>query len=386
MPATWTWEQAGARRLRRHGLAGGSEHRGVSDASSAMCGAHAQVMSAGELSLGLRTAGATRADVQAALLDTRTLVRTFGPRGTVHLLPMAELAMWTGALGATPAAAPPAFAEGVRLTPDQVDAVVDAVAVSLAAAELTVDELSEAVVEHAGGWAGDLVMPAFQTMWPRWRQAMHTAAFRGVLCFGAGRGRKVTYTNPARWLPGFAPAPADVSLREVVRRYLSAYGPASPGHLARWLGSPPAWGAALFESLRDDIEPVQLAGQRLFVWATDAAPGSPDDCAGVRLLPYFDAFAVGCQPRELLFPGRAAERALARTQAGNFPVLLIDGVVAGVWHQKRAGRYLDITVEPLSPLPARRRREVGEQAERVGAFFGRPVRHAIGTVAVGPHA
>ena len=58
----------------------------------------------------------------------------------------------------------------------------------------------------------------------------------------------------------------------------------------------------------------------------------------MRLLPYFDAFQVGSQPRALLFPGRASERALAGAQAGNFPVLLLDGVVGGVWHQKRSGR------------------------------------------------
>ena len=71
----------------------------------------------------------------------------------------------------------------------------------------------------------------------------------------------------------------------------------------------------------------QLAGEP----ATAAA-------SGVRLLPYFDAYVVAGQPRALLFPGRAAERALAGGQAGNFPVLLVDGMVAGVWHAKRAGR------------------------------------------------
>lgn len=37
---------------------------------------------------------------------------------------------------------------------------------------LTIDELSDEVVARTGPWAGDLVMPAFQGMWPRWRQVM----------------------------------------------------------------------------------------------------------------------------------------------------------------------------------------------------------------------
>ena len=51
-------------------------------------------------------------------------------------------------------------------------------------------------------------MPAFQGMWPRWRQVMNLAGMRGVLCFGPDRGRKVTYTSPSRWLPGRPPTPA----------------------------------------------------------------------------------------------------------------------------------------------------------------------------------
>ena len=58
--------------------------------------------SAAELSIGRRIAGATRADVRRALWEDRTLVKTFSPRGTVHLLPTADLPMWTGALSALP--------------------------------------------------------------------------------------------------------------------------------------------------------------------------------------------------------------------------------------------------------------------------------------------
>ena len=91
-----------------------------------MCGAHAQVLSAAELSIGRRIAGATRADVQRALWQERTLVKTFGPRGTVHLLPPRTWPMWTGALSALPSPAP-THPEGVRFTPGQANKVIAAI-------------------------------------------------------------------------------------------------------------------------------------------------------------------------------------------------------------------------------------------------------------------
>ena len=116
---------------------------------------------------------------------------------------------------------------------------------------------------------------------------------------------------------------------------------------------------------------------------TAALPTAPQ---GVRLLPYFDAYVVGCHPRDLLFPGMAAVRALAHGQAGNLPALLIKGIVAGIWHQRRAGRKVEITVEPFDRLTPTQRRELDSQVERVGEFLEEIPRLIIGTVTVGPHA
>jgi hypothetical protein len=112
------------------------------------------------------------------------------------------------------------------------------------------------------------------------------------------------------------------------------------------------------------------------------APAEPE---GVRLLPYFDAY-VGGQPRELLYPGSAAARALTGGQAGNVPVVLIDGTVAGVWHQRRSGRKIAVTVEPSGRLTAARRRELEERVERVGQILEAEPTMTIGPVTVGPHA
>src|SRR5262245_38890517 len=109
-----TWADIFARRLARHGLTTPVPADALAELAGTICGAHAQVMSAAEVSLGIRVAGITRADVRAALWERRTLVKTIGPRGTVHLMAPAELPAWNAVLDAS--LERPGFAPGVRFS------------------------------------------------------------------------------------------------------------------------------------------------------------------------------------------------------------------------------------------------------------------------------
>ena len=379
-----TWEGVTARRMARSHLTQPAEGATPADIATALCGVHAQIPTAAELSIGRRIVGATRADVHRALWDERSLVKTFGPRGTVHLLAAADLSLWTGALSALPSSVP-RHPDPVRFTPEQSEDVIGAIDESLADIPLTVDELTLAIRERTGPWAVEETMDAFQVKWPRWRQLTSTAAHRGVLCFGPQRGRNVTYTNPRTWLPSFRPNAGDGAVQKLLTRYLHAYGPATPQHFAKWLAIPPRYAAELFDASAGELEPVDLDSEQAWVVAGDTAtPVEPH--RGVRLLPYFDAFVVAGQPRERLFPGAAATRALAGGQAGNYPVLLVDGVVGGVWHQRRSGRTVEITVEPIASLTAKQRRELGDEADLVGAVMEARPTLTVGQVTVGPHA
>jgi hypothetical protein len=384
-----SWTAVNARRLARHHLAepAAASADACAEVTRAMCGVHAQILSAAEVSLATRIAGTTRQQVRDALWTDRTLVKTHGPRGTVHLLPSRDLPMWTGALTALDSPMP-----GEQLlTAGQIDELAAGMGTVLADTELTTDELTEALADTVGPWAADPVMEAFQTTWPRWRWAQRTLAHRGALCFGPHKGRKVSYTSPQRWLPGFAPMDGTAALRELVKHYLHGYGPATSAEFARWLSAPKRWAAELFASLGDELEPVTLLGDAgdpgVTAWQPAGDPLPDERPRGLRLLPYFDAFGVGSHPRSLLFAGRAAERALANGQAGVYPLLLIDGQVAGVWHQRRSGKRLALTVEPLEPLSPARLRELEEQAARLAEILETgPPSLTIGTITVGPHA
>lgn len=383
-PAALTWSGVTARRMARHALAEPAADLRPDAIAGVLCGAHAQLLGAAELSIGRRITGATRADVRRALWEERTLVKTFGPRGTIHLLPAADLAMWTGALSALPPIT--RHPDPVRFSPGQAEEVMAAIGDSLADAELTVDELTESLEARTGPWAVERTMEAFGGKWPRWRQLTGAAAHRGMLCFGPDRGRNVTYTNPHRWLPGFRPADGDAALRALLTRYLYAYGPATPANFAQWLAMPVRRATELFGVLGEELERVELDGTPAWTLAGDTAT-PPEPYRGIRLLPYFDAYVVAGQPRNQLYPGAAAVRALTPAgQAGNYPVLLVDGVVGGVWHQRRSGRTIAITVEPLQQLTAPQRRQLDEEASLVGAVMEAAVMLTVGTVTVGAHA
>ena len=387
---TLSWPGIVARRLERHGLAHPSSG-GPASVARAMCGAHAQVLSAAELSVAQRLEGATRTDVQRSLWEDHALIKTFGPRGTVHLLAADDLPWWTAALAQVPLTA--RQAPSVRLSPAQTDAVIEAIGTVLLVAELTADELGAAVIAAVGPWAAEETMPAFGGFWPRWRQALYEPVAGRVLCFGPNRGRTVTYTSPARWIDGFEPAgDPQAALATLFASYLHSFGPATPAQFARWLAAPAPWATDLFADLAGEerIEPVRIAGggadASADAWVNEGDTDTPTRARGVRLLGYFDSYTVGSHPRSRVFPGAAAERALTNGQAGNMAVVLVDGIARGVWHQKRSGRRLAITVELFADLSATRARALDRQVERTGEILGATPTLTLGPVTVGPHA
>lgn len=87
-------------RLARGGLAAGGAASHAPDAVRAVCGIHAQVMSAGELALAVRVPKLARDAVGDLLWNKRLLAKTWAMRGTLHLLAADDLPAFTGAVAA----------------------------------------------------------------------------------------------------------------------------------------------------------------------------------------------------------------------------------------------------------------------------------------------
>jgi hypothetical protein len=330
---------------------------------SDVCGLHAQVASAAELQAWARVEDVTPDDVREALWEARTLVRSWFMRGTLHLLPAAEVPLYVGALRTVDRWWKGAWLRFVDLSEEELREVLEAIRASLGARPVTRERLAEKVGDRIGSHARERLMSS-------WGELLKPAAFHGYLCSGPPRGQQVTFVRPDRWLGEWEDHEPDRAIQEVLRRYLHTYGPATREGFARWWGEQPAPAGRVMRGIADELEEVDVAG-----WTASALGSDLDGLRGagrpraVRLLPGFDPYVVGFRPREELVDPEVEDRVF-RKAGWITPTLIVDGRVAGVWGSERAGDRIEVTVEALGRLSAPTRKAVAGEADRLGAFLG----------------
>jgi hypothetical protein len=364
-----TWPQAAAWRVRRHHLDQRAPAGSMLAVAGRLCGLHAQVMSSAELTAWARVEDLDRGAVQRALWEDRTLVKTWAMRGTLHLLPAAELPLWHAALSTSPRYLRPAlWQKYFGITIEQLDRLTELIADALDGRVMTREELAREVARLSGSAA-----LGAQLAQGSWGTILKPAAFTGRLCFAPSLGQRVRFTRPDTWLAAaLQPADPQTAASAVARRFLAAYGPATHQDLARWWnGGGISTARQWIASLGDEVTPVDLDGARAWILTTDTreirelAP-----VRSVRLLPGFDQFVVGASwhARHLL-PGDMRGR-VYRPQGWISPVLLVNGFMRGTWRHEVRGSRLEIVVEPFVSLPAWVRRAAAQEAERLTAFLG----------------
>ena len=324
-----TWSQVLAWRLRRQFLLGDAGSS-VLDVVRRLAGVQAQVMSAAERAVAVRTASPHPGALARGLADG-SLVRGWAMRGTLHVLPADELATYLAPLAAArtweKASWQKTFldAAGMRALTDAVRELLTGGAV------LTREELADAVVDCAGdpGLAEHLRSG--------WGAVLKPLAWQGLLVQGPPREGRVTFTSPAS-LPGWQGLPPlEEAGPAVVLAYLAAYGPAGPAALDDWLlrGATPkkvlrGWFADL--AARGLLVEVSVEGEPLWARAADAdelAAARPD--TSTRLLPAFDQYVLGPGTKDphVLDPRYRAD--VSRAAGWIAPVVVHAGRVVGTW-------------------------------------------------------
>jgi hypothetical protein len=357
-----TWELVRAWRLSRHYLDQRVARERLMDVVRDVCGFHAQVQSSVELQMWARVDDANRVDITEALWTTRELVRTWTVRGTLHVLTAADLPLYVSALSQHDRWRKGAWQKMIGMPEKELKTTLQAIRDSLGAVPVTREELAAEVAERTGDKGGDLMLSG-------WGEMLKPAAFHGYLCSGPPRGQSVTFVRPDRWLGHWKALRPEEAWREIVRRYLGVYGPANRDEFARWWGMQPAPAGRVLKASEDQLTQVDIEGHRAWALTADLPLLSQDDRhPPPRLLPAFDVYVAGTRPRLSLVNARF-EELVFRKAGWVSPVLLVDGLVAGVWSHERKSRKLEVTVKPFARLPGAHRRAITAEADDLGRFL-----------------
>jgi Winged helix DNA-binding domain len=366
-----TWDQVCARRLARTLLTVPAPAGGLVAAARAVCGVQAQVAVAAELALGARVAQATQQDVRTELWERRRLYKTYSLRGTLHLHPSDELPLWTAARQALPDWRAGQWAASYRLEPAQAEAVLAALSEVLDGQCLLREALADGVAARAGAWARERLGSI-------WADLIGLGFGAGLVCFGPSQGNKVTFVRTDQWLGAWTLPDPDQALAEVFRRYLTTFGPANPRDFASWFAGrwlQPEGLQGVLDALAGELVEVSVEGRRAWMLASDAAADWEPLVGTLRLVPQYDCYILGSRfGRERI--AAAGRDRVAAFKNGRFegatglPLLLVDGMVAGMWERRQRGGGVEVQVEPFVQLTPQQTRQLEAEVERIGAFLG----------------
>jgi hypothetical protein len=318
------------------------------------------VQASAELQLAARVEGITRADVRDALWERRRLVKAWTLRGTLHLHPAAELPLWFAANRAVvgePSGLPPwPDPQGVLHPPVSADEQAELQAATWDAftgEPLLREQLADEVIRRAGTKHEGRLRSGF-------------AFFLNELCQGPPQGNRITLVRPDQWIDGWRGMDEQEALREVLRRFLHAYGPSRPADFRAWFGADVPFDLVA-------VEEVDVEGHRAFVLAGDTS--FPEPRASVRLLPEYDVYVMGFRERDQLVPPGVRDQVAAHGRGryegpAGVRFLLVDGAAAGLWERKKTARRIELTVRPARKLTRPERTELAQEAERIGSFLG----------------
>lgn len=327
-----TWQHVLRWRIERQFL-GASRAEDAVTAARRLSGVHAQLAASAVTALDLRVAGgATIKSVDAELWDKKRLVKTWAARGTLHLLPAADLPTWVAAMSTRTRETTGSWLRYHGVTAEQMADIIAALPDVLGGEPLTREELAEAIIKATRH--KDLREPLTQGF----GAVLKPLAFRGLLCSGPPRGRNVTFVAPRAWLDGWDEVDAEPAIDTLTLAYLGTYGPATADEFSRWFDLKPALAKKSFARLADQL--VEVEGGSLP--AELAGEVSRQRARSVHLLPAFDPYTVGSLRQLDRVVNGPHTAKVSRPQGWISPTLVVDGRIEGVWEGD--------TVTPFAPL------------------------------------
>ncbi len=360
---TVTADQLAWFRIKRSGLV--EPFSTAQEASSALGGVQAQILSAAGIALANRVGGFTKARLEKLLWDDRTLVKLWGQRFTLHLYPSAEWPVIQAAFARYRSWWRRNYCKNGGIE-EEFDEIVDMFAATLLQKGLDgmcrADQRGLSLVndpEFLSSWGGlfaELVM-------------------QGVACHSRKNGSEGYFVHREHWLPGLSwnPPEPEIANRQLALQYLHTYGPAPVNDLAYWGGSSLRAVQPSIDFLRKKIAHLRYNGRTLLCLSKDLdkllQPPPPRGRWPLLMLGRFDPVLLGHKDKSWICPKPYYNRVWR--PAGHIEATIVHlGYTIASWRYKLNGSGLEITVYPFKKLPKTILPKIEARAKGLARHFG----------------
>ena len=323
------------------------------DAVGRLVAMQAQVARPPFVGLWTRLRDFDRAELARALHDRR-VVRVTSLRGTLHLMTASDYAAMRGTLQAMLTRGTLSTLRGRAATVDL--SAVEAEGRRFFAKPATFDALRDHLLakfadadERAMAYAIRMQVPLVQV------PTDATWGFPAAADFALADA----------WL-GKAISTEPVRPEKLVRRYLAAFGPASPGDAQAWSGLSGL--RDVFETMRPSLVSFRDERKRELFDLPDAPRPGEDIMAPVRFIPDFDNLVLSHDDRSRII----ADAHRGRVTTKNLQVratFLVDGMVTGTWKSERKRKSAVLVIEPFASVAKRVRADLEQEGARLLEFL-----------------
>jgi hypothetical protein len=301
-----------------------------------------------------------RESLWSAIEKKRTVIRARLMRGTLHLVSARDFYAY--------AVATQDLQRGAwnRL---QVGAGADPKAVAtLAIAFAKEPRLKEDVVAHLTEHLGSFGAPYTWLIW-RFVSAhadLVSAPPGGHWGYG---GTDAPYVAARHWISASGGRPTEAEAVELlIRRYLTAFGPATLADIARFAGQVPARIRPVLEHIAPTLRRFSSEQGRALFDVPRAPRPDADVKAPIRFLPRYDELLIGYEYRDRVI-AKAHRGAVYSKNAIVEAVFLIDGLAAGTWALAKTKVDAVIRIQPFGTITRADRAAATAEGENLARFM-----------------
>jgi len=373
-------------RLRAHHLDRKIPMGGMMDAAG-VCGLQNTPPGAWETSLFNRLDGCTLQALNDALYGKKTLLQAWGFRGVPVVFPTEQSGIFLTPLIAREGEQPWIYTLGITGALDYLQMTFDDLLSRIKVAIQYLDNHTIKSKETLDQTLANIILDDLpedkQALWcapsmygnPE-KQTVGGAAVSFLLrpcsvsslvVFGERQGVSPTFTSYKNWV-GHTPVSIADADKKLMRKFLHCYGPTTVDCFMNWLGCSVQQAHRLWNTIGDEIVPVQVEGKPCNMLAADMDSllfaGSEEE--KLILLGAHDPY-LDMKDRTVILENQSFHKAVWKFVA-NPGAVLKGGRVIGTWKTKTPKDKLDVSITLWEPVWPSEQRQLERLAEEYAAF------------------